>query len=158
MSPPAALVPAAVLRLAAEPATLTSMPRTLAEPVAMFAYGGGGAAGAGCGRVHLPPGRAHRRRLTRQSRVWTAAGRLRSRAAVVKPSPPVVEKAPRCAKITVIPAFTGMTDKTAPPLVVTAPPRGCPTGRDLSLRRTISKVGQGFYQQPLTREVGWLFP
>ncbi len=47
-----------------------------------------------------------------------------------------------------IPAFAGMTNKTTSPLVVTAPPRGCPTGRDLSLRRTILKVGQGFFQQP----------
>ena len=35
-----------------------------------------------------------------------------------------------------IPAFAGMTNKTRTPLVVTAPPRGCPTGRDLSLRRS----------------------
>ena len=48
-----------------------------------------------------------------------------------------------------IPAFAGMTNKTPPPLVVTAPPRGCPTGCGLSLRRTISKTGQGLFQLPL---------
>ncbi len=38
------------------------------------------------------------------------------------------------AKSKWIPAFAGMTNKTASRLVVTAPPPGCPRGRDLSLR------------------------
>jgi len=38
------------------------------------------------------------------------------------------------AKSKWLPAFAGMTNKTASRLVATAPPRSCPTGRDLSLR------------------------